>query len=77
MKGHMGTVKLLLQEGAQFDQHGPPYGTELQAAAWCGHTDVLELLIDAGANMLARGIARDALHAAAERGHAETARVLL
>lgn len=77
MKGHVGTVKLLLQEGAQVNQPGPPYGTALQAAAWCGHTDVLELLIDAGAHMRIEGIAKDALHAAAEGGHAEIVKVLL
>lgn len=77
MKGHVGTVKLLLQEGALVNQHGPPYGTALQAAAWWGHIDVLELLIDAGGNMFAQGVAKDALHAAAERGHTEIAKLLL
>ena len=52
--------------------------TPLILAAWAGRTEVVQLLLGAGANANARAVDNvTALHFAAQNGHAELARVLL
>lgn len=77
--GHTHILKLLVAEGADVNQTGPPKGTSLQAAAYFGHREAIEYLLDQGADMYlsGQGGSNDALHAAVEGGHEEFAAVLL
>ncbi|KAJ5418168.1 uncharacterized protein N7487_001718 [Penicillium crustosum] len=77
MNGHLGTMQLLIQAGANVNQVGKPWGTCLQAAAWYGHKDAVELLLSHGADIYQKGHSLDALHAAIESGHGEIAKLLL
>lgn len=80
MKGHLRIVNLLLRSGVNVNQEGGEYGTALQAAAYHGHRNVAEALLSAGASVRVlgyRGIATDALHAAAEGGHYDIIKMML
>jgi len=54
--GHIPVVKLLLEEGAEVNLKGDlglfrPYGTPLRAAAWKGHKEITQHLLEAGADI--------------------------
>lgn len=52
--GHLTTVKLLLERGANINVQGVEFGTALQAALTFGHLGVAKFLIDKGADINAR-----------------------
>jgi ankyrin repeat protein len=69
------TVKLLLAMRANPDAEGDEYGTALTAAAYDGTTDLVTMLLDAGAHM--RHPAGYPLQAAASQGHDKMVTLLL
>ena len=77
MGGHKSITKLLLNHGANVNSKGGFYGTALQAAAHRGHRKLVELLLDAGADVHREGFSHDAFHAASEGGHEGIVRLLL
>lgn len=65
-------IKLLAQAGADVNLRDTDYGfTPVQMAAWLGHTEATDALIDAGAT---KGDVVGSCFAAASNGHAETVR---
>lgn len=66
MKGHVLVTKLLIQEDAHVNSRGGHYGNALQAAAYTGHKNAVEILLEAGANVHEQGLSKDAFHVAAE-----------
>src|SRR5690606_37560757 len=50
------TVRFLLELGADVNAHGPDGRTALMGAAHKGRTDVVQLLVDHGADLAARDI---------------------
>ena len=79
--GDRETLLALLDSGANIDQKGQYYRyTPLQWAAWSGHTDIVQLLIEKGADVNAESgyvFGHTPLHAAAYRGHVEIVEILL
>ncbi|KAI6081499.1 hypothetical protein F4821DRAFT_26052 [Hypoxylon rubiginosum] len=69
--GHTQIMRMLVAEGAQVDH------TSLQVAAYHGHEDAVRYLIRKGADIYCEGEYKDALHAAAEGGHAGMGRLLI
>ncbi len=74
-EGDAARVAALLDAGAEIDQHNRGAGgipTPLIAAAFCGHTEVVRLLLARGADVHAvNSQGRSALVQAADQGHAE------
>lgn len=72
-------VRRLLAEGASADQADASGDQPLVMAAYLGHTEVLELLLAAGADLTVvdPGMRATALHAAAYAGRTEAAGVLI
>ncbi|MFM8525246.1 MAG: ankyrin repeat domain-containing protein [Cyanobacteriota bacterium] len=72
-------VKRLLAEGASVDAADAAGDRPLIIAAYLGHTEVLELLLAAGADLTVvdPGMRATALHAAAYAGRTEAAGVLI
>jgi len=73
---------LLLGGGANAKIGGPYGWTPLHDAAWSGHGEIVELLLDRGANVNARGGKYEdyhttPLHLAAREGHSEITTLLL
>jgi ankyrin repeat protein len=72
------SVRKLIAEGADVDEldHGD---APLVMAAYLGHTDIVKLLLEAGADVKAvdPGMKATALHAAAYAGRTEAARLLI
>lgn len=57
------TVRFLLELGADVNAHGPDGRTALMGAAHKGRNDVVQLLVDHGADLAARDIgSRDSIH---------------
>jgi ankyrin repeat protein len=78
LKGQLGVVRLLLDNGASVDVRHNSRRTPLHFAVFGGHKAITELLIDADAQVLATDDGRSTpLHVAAEQGFLEIARVLL
>jgi ankyrin repeat protein len=77
MRGHLHTAKLLLDIGADVNIRGGYYGIPLQAAAYHGHTELVQLLLAAKANVHAAGFSKDALHAAAKGGRHDVIQLFL
>lgn len=76
--GHLGRVRLLLQEGQAVDRRGGRQSTPLMAAAFMGHAEVVRLLLARGADVTAQTeTGATALHAAVFGGHPECVRLLL
>ncbi|KAK6614958.1 hypothetical protein H4I95_00110 [Botrytis cinerea] len=63
--GHKSTVKLLLKAGAKmYSDEISGLNTPLQAAAEGGYTEIVKILLDAGADVSDKGADRIALHSA-------------
>lgn len=77
--GQPDVVKLLLDKGLKVDEINKQGETALMTAAAAGHAEVVQVLLDRGADVNARDVhRRSALnHAVFIRGHVEAARVLL
>ena len=75
----LDTVAQLLASGANVNQADGSGDWPVIMAAYLGHTAVLELLLQAGADLgvLDSGMKATALHAAAYAGRTEAARVLV
>jgi ankyrin repeat protein len=78
-QGSLVVVQMLLDVGAEVNQKfSGEYGNPLQAAAESGNTEVVRILLNAGADVNAYGGKwGSALQAASCMGHEETVRVLL
>ena len=80
MLGMCETIKYLLGCGMDINIIGGPFATPLQAAASCGHTDSVRLLLDHGADVdildLKDGFG-NALQAAAAYGYEDIVNMLL
>lgn len=78
--GQVTTVKLLLERGVQIDgvpsSHGFS-GTALLQVAFQGHTEVITLLLDYGANPELGRDSETPLMSASSQGHLEAVRVLI
>jgi len=73
-------LKWLLDQGADINFHNDWDGSVLSVAAWSGHTEIVKLLLDAGADT-ELGAGKDAygtpLHHACWQGNLELVRLLL
>jgi ankyrin repeat protein len=72
-------VQQLIAGGANVDELDPNGDAPLVMAAYLGHTDIVRLLLEAGADVRAvdPGMKATALHAAAYAGRTEAARLLI
>ena len=77
MRGYELITRLLLSYSTDIDGKGGLYGTALQAAVYRGYRKVVEILLDASADVHRGGFSRDAFYAASEGGHEEIVRLLL
>eukprot|EP01036_Dinobryon_divergens_P026860 gene26860-35552_t len=77
--GHVDTAKLLLSRGADMAFRSALNGrTVFLEAVWQGHTPVVNLLLDCGANVdETYELGRSALHVAAHRGNIKVLKLLL
>lgn len=69
-------TKFLLDKGAEVHIQGGHYGTTLQAAAYHGHVELVNMLLDAKADIRIPGLVQDAFRAAIEGGRENYVRVL-
>ena len=76
--GHLETVRLLVERGAEVDALTGKGKIALPLAAGEGHVDIVHFLLDSGASINATdGREMTALMSAAERGHLEIVNLLL
>jgi ankyrin repeat protein len=78
-KGDADRVKQLIDDGANVDELNPNGDAPLVMAAYLGHAAIVQLLLEAGADLAAvdPGMKATALHAAAYAGRTEAARLLI
>jgi hypothetical protein len=78
MRGHVGTVKLLLERGTDVNTTDRDGTTALGYAAFNGREEVVSLLLGSGADVYRRGASgATALLYASQRGHVAVVRLLL
>ena len=76
--GHVTTVRLLLDRGADTEANDSNKRTPLHMAAWDGHEAAIELLLDKGADIEAKDSdSWTPLHMAARQGHRAAIGLLL
>ncbi|KAM0255036.1 hypothetical protein ACHAQJ_006184 [Trichoderma viride] len=77
-RGEVGVVReLLKKKRMKVDLRKMPYGTPLIVASYNGHAEIVQALIEAGANVTATSELGTALHAAASQGSMECVTILL
>ena len=77
-RGHLGVVKLLLEDGVDVNTEEEYSKIALQEAASSGHLEVVRLLLEHGADVEAdRGCDAPIIQQAASGGHLEVVRLLL
>ncbi len=76
-KGDPNTVSTLIKSGADLDEKDIDGYTALHHAAMAGHTEVVRLLIENGADLKAERNGFIPLHSAAYRGQVNVVRILL
>jgi uncharacterized protein len=78
-KNDVARAATLIAEGANVDELDPNGDAPLVMAAYLGHSEIVKLLLDAGADVKAvdPGMKATALHAAAYAGRTEAARLLI
>lgn len=78
-KNDAARVAALIADGADVDELDPNGDAPLVMAAYLGHTEVVKLLLEAGADVTAvdPGMKATALHAAAYAGRTEAAALLV
>ncbi len=78
-KNDVPRVQTLIADGANVDELDPNGDAPLVMAAYLGHTDIVRLLLEAGADVTAvdPGMKATALHAAAYAGRTEAAALLI
>ena len=80
LRGHLQIVRLLLSKGSEVNPIATGYGSPLQAASWKGYTEIIQALLDNGANLAIGRVEsrlRQALHLAAGRGFEGAVRLLV
>lgn len=70
-------VDTLLEGGADVNFQGGQYDTALHAAASRGHTGIVQLLLEHGADVTIGGLLGAALHVALTHGHTEVVELLV
>jgi uncharacterized protein len=78
-KNDVARTRTLIAEGANVDELDPNGDAPLVMAAYLGHSEIVKLLLEAGADVKAvdPGMKATALHAAAYAGRTEAARLLI
>ena len=77
-RGHIDTVRLLLDKGADINARDRLFRTSLYYAFSSGRVDIVILLLDRGADINVRdGLSRILLHEAVSSGHIGIVRLLL
>ncbi len=76
---HADRVRKLIAQGADVDERDANGDAPLIIAAYKGYTNILRLLLEAGADVsvVDPGMKATALHAAAYAGHADAAKLLI
>jgi CDK inhibitor PHO81 len=79
LKGDVASVRVLLEKGMVSVQSSPQMSdfSPLSLAARAGHTDVVVLLLEHGANSLPNSNGEYPIHLAAQEGHGAICRLLL
>ncbi len=78
LKGRVGAVRAILDQGANVNARGSNGSTALMMACWWGHLEVARLLLDRGANVNAKSPdGYTALMEACRFGRFEVAKLLL
>ena len=67
--GNVATLNFLIGQSCSVDTSGGRYGNPLQAAAFNGHVECLQILLDQGADPFAPGKFEDVFQAAIAGGH--------
>ncbi|MBU4011744.1 MAG: ankyrin repeat domain-containing protein, partial [Proteobacteria bacterium] len=75
--GHTGTVKLLLENGADPNNQTSTGTTPLIGAAISGHTEIIKYLIDYEADPHFKGPLGKASGLAQSKGHTEAYKILI
>ncbi|KAK1991679.1 purine and uridine phosphorylase [Colletotrichum falcatum] len=79
--GVICAVEEMLKNGADVNAQGGQYGNALQAASYNGHSNIVQLLLDKGADgadvTIATKYGRTALHMASSNGHVPALRLFL
>ena len=75
--GNPATLKFLITQNCSVNTSGGRYGNPLQAAAFHGHGQALQILLDQGADPLGPGKFEDVLQAAIAGGHEDLIQCLL
>jgi ankyrin repeat protein len=76
--GHTAIVAILLENGADVNAQGGPYGNALQTASSHGHTDIVAILLEKGADVNAQGgLYGNAIHIAIYHNCTDIVAILL